>query len=396
MTSSVLARPTLTPLQAPPDPLIPLDSDEWKRWFYKVWETIGAGVGNSGPQATFPQVQIGKTTLSSQQDNTLGILTMNQGLGIIRNETISGLLYGIACLISRSVGVGNGFVVASQFTAIAEKGVANTSVFGSAIEAWCRPGANVTLIGSEPSVINEESTNLYAKWALNTVFKDRPDGAASTTEGLGSNFFNYFSVGLCVTAADRSSAGEFCGFNAGIDFLSRSLDEALSPAWSAAATYQPGQCVASGGNVYKCTTTHINQVPPNVNFWVQRIAGTNISPAVGIDFSSLDLTSLARLGSGIRFRESIKFHWDAAGSVATYMTAAGTALILCELNGTPQLQVTLATGVLQVGNVANALGGGAGATLGTIGGGGPAVAAQAAWLKIKDGAGATYWVPVWN
>ena len=42
-----------------------------------------------------------------------------------------------------------------------------------------------------------------------------------------------------------------------------------------------------------------------------------------------------------------------------------------------------------------ALGGGAGATLGTIGGSGPTAAAQAQWLQIDIG-GVTHWIPVWT
>ena len=41
-----------------------------------------------------------------------------------------------------------------------------------------------------------------------------------------------------------------------------------------------------------------------------------------------------------------------------------------------------------------ALGGGAAATLGTIGGAGPTAAAQAQWLEIEIG-GVIHWVPVW-
>lgn len=43
-----------------------------------------------------------------------------------------------------------------------------------------------------------------------------------------------------------------------------------------------------------------------------------------------------------------------------------------------------------------ALGGGAAPTLGTIGGSGPAAAAQNSWKKFIDSSGATFWVPVWK
>lgn len=56
------------------------------------------------------------------------------------------------------------------------------------------------------------------------------------------------------------------------------------------------------------------------------------------------------------------------------------------------------TGTLGVVYATNALGGGAAATLGTIGGTGPGTAGQNSWLKIKTDTGSvnTYWIPVWQ
>lgn len=43
-----------------------------------------------------------------------------------------------------------------------------------------------------------------------------------------------------------------------------------------------------------------------------------------------------------------------------------------------------------------ALGAGAAPTLGTVGGSGPATAAQSSWLEMKDSTGASIWIPVWK
>lgn len=43
-----------------------------------------------------------------------------------------------------------------------------------------------------------------------------------------------------------------------------------------------------------------------------------------------------------------------------------------------------------------ALGGGAAPTFGTIGGSGPAAAAQNSWMRVKDSTGAAFWVPAWK
>ena len=51
---------------------------------------------------------------------------------------------------------------------------------------------------------------------------------------------------------------------------------------------------------------------------------------------------------------------------------------------------------VQLGLALIALGGGASATLGTIGGSGPATAAQNTWMKFFDSAGNGFWVPAWK
>lgn len=54
------------------------------------------------------------------------------------------------------------------------------------------------------------------------------------------------------------------------------------------------------------------------------------------------------------------------------------------------------TGGIKWGVPLVALGGGAAPTLGTIGGSGPATAAQNTWMKVVDSAGAAFYVPAWK
>jgi hypothetical protein len=54
------------------------------------------------------------------------------------------------------------------------------------------------------------------------------------------------------------------------------------------------------------------------------------------------------------------------------------------------------TGEVQFMEPLVALGGGAAPTLGTIGGSGPAAAAQNTWLRIFDSTGAAAWIPIWK
>mgnify|MGYP001599399497 CR=1 FL=1 len=53
-------------------------------------------------------------------------------------------------------------------------------------------------------------------------------------------------------------------------------------------------------------------------------------------------------------------------------------------------------GDIRWGNALVALGGGSAPTLGTIGGSGPATAAQNTWMRVIDSAGAAFWVPAWK
>ncbi len=62
-----------------------------------------------------------------------------------------------------------------------------------------------------------------------------------------------------------------------------------------------------------------------------------------------------------------------------------------------QLQLNpIGTGDILWGKALVALGGGAAPTLGTIGGAGPAAAAQNKWLQLVDTGGAKCWIPVWK
>lgn len=57
---------------------------------------------------------------------------------------------------------------------------------------------------------------------------------------------------------------------------------------------------------------------------------------------------------------------------------------------------TLEAATVQFSTALVSLGGGAAPTLGTIGGTGPATAAQNSWLLLKDSGGNSFWVPVWK
>lgn len=74
-------------------------------------------------------------------------------------------------------------------------------------------------------------------------------------------------------------------------------------------------------------------------------------------------------------------------------TVDGTALLLTRAAAD---SATFAASQFKTTTPLVALGGGAAPTVGTIGGSGPATAAQNSWLKMTASDGSVFWVPVWK
>ncbi len=103
----------------------------------------------------------------------------------------------------------------------------------------------------------------------------------------------------------------------------------------------------------------------------------NTNWTIGIDNSDLDKFKIATGGGSL-----------GTGDVLT-ITTGGLVSI-------PKPILADASNDVQWGRPLVALGGGAAATLGTIGGSGPATAAQNKWMRVLDDAGAAFWVPAWK
>lgn len=390
--------PNPTPqFYAPPQSLVPIVDPSWTRWLTEtVWPIVGKGVGK-GPQGTFPQLQIDEAVFSVANGlmQSQDLLTVNKGIYSNYFSGKGGILYGFACNVHRSSGTN--FVVAAQLNAWAEKGV-SCPVFGLATTALTMPGSsNCGITGYELNSANSDDANTAVKQGMISVWKDRPDGQAAVTNGLGANKYNWTAMCYLLDSAPRSSSGEFCGWNIGIMFLDGWCDQDNPTAWSSTQTYQRGQTATSGGVVYiSIIGGNLNNNPPaSPTAWLPRTyAGTN-NLAVGIDFSTMSTGSMARMASAIRLRNLMYFHWEESGAVGTRMNG-GTGNWELTNQGGFRFGVNVTSGIIQTGNAANAVGAGATATLGKIGAPGPAGAAQVAWLKITDGAGATYQIPLWQ
>ena len=379
----------------PPQGIIPITDPSWTRWLIDVvWQTIGKGLDNSGPQGTFPQLQVGDCSFTTE-NAVQELLTIDQGLYSNYYSSVAGILYGFACNVHRSGGTS--FVVAAQLNAWAEQGV-TAEVFGVACTALSQPqSVNCTLVGMEPNIVNQDSSNTSVKWGINPVFKDRFDGVAATVSGLGSNLFNYGATGIAFTSQARSSSAEYCGWNVGIDFLDYWGDQDKPSAWSSSYTYTTGQTVTYGGYVWKSiAAVNLNQTPAGgSSYWVQRTySGTN-NLAVGIDFSSMSTGAMARMASAIRLRNTQLIHFEESGAVGIGFDAANSQLKFYN-QASVRLAINVATGLLQLGTAAIAIGSTTTCTLGKTGGSGPATAAQAKWLTLADSGGNTYFIPAWQ
>lgn len=380
-------------ITSPPQATVPLSDESWRRWFTEVvWPIIGQGWLGSGNQVTCPQFQVGKarfTNTNAFQE----LLTVDQGLYVNYSATDNNIIYGFACNVHRASGVP--YVVGAQINSWLDgKGCAG--IFGVVGQAVIGPFLDsAPLVGSEFAIGNQTSNHQAAKWGTNIVFKDRT--GSTPTEGLGSNLYNYFAEGAVFTSQARSSSGEYCGWNCGIDFIDGSLDASNIPAWSATTTYSAGMIVSNGGTTFKAIQTSLNQVPAAVsNYWVQHgIAGSTINNAVGIDFSSTSITGMGRIASAIRLRNTMYIHWEESGGVGTAMDANNAILRLCDNQGTMKFGVKVATGITTSSQAVIAPGGGAASVNPTIGGAGPAAAASKGWAQFIFN-GANYFIPVWQ
>ena len=104
---------------------------------------------------------------------------------------------------------------------------------------------------------------------------------------------------------------------------------------------------------------------------------------------------ITRIASAVNFAQ---LHGGSTGNGATLEVAGTDTNIALNLvtKGSGNLLLQPNTGDVRWGKALVALGGGAAPTFGTIGGSGPATAAQNSWMRLQDSAGNAMWVPVWK
>lgn len=103
-------------------------------------------------------------------------------------------------------------------------------------------------------------------------------------------------------------------------------------------------------------------------------------------------TGLLRVNHGATFQGR-----NNAGAANVQLLDWGnTATDVLTVGSSGMSQLSLLATDIKWGKALVALGGGAAPTLGTIGGSGPATAAQNSWMRIIDSTGAAFWVPAWK
>jgi hypothetical protein len=127
--------------------------------------------------------------------------------------------------------------------------------------------------------------------------------------------------------------------------------------------------------------------------------GRPLVKALGETNSGLSITSsgsgtIQLLTNGATSLQVEVLHTSLATNALTLTGSAGGNPTVGTSAG--DLKLASANGDIQWGTALVALGGGATPTLGTIGGSGPATAAQNSWMRIVDSAGAAFWVPAWK
>lgn len=85
------------------------------------------------------------------------------------------------------------------------------AVWGVVTEAWSNPTHYSTLVGGELAVISQTPGMDAPSVGVNSVFKNRPDGATAPTSGAGVGLFNRKSTAYFVSSQTRPAAATSVG-----------------------------------------------------------------------------------------------------------------------------------------------------------------------------------------
>lgn len=191
------------------------------------------------------------------------LLQLNSGLWIDFSTGIDKPQYGYLASVKRTSGASS--IYGAKFVARTDAGATGT-VIGSTSEAWTSVGALAPLYGAVSAVYSQDSNSPSEKIGHMAYFRNRADNVSSVSGGIGANKYNQKSSAYYVIAQQRSSAGEFCGWNRGLAFGPGSLDE------------------------------------------------TGVKKAIGIDFADIPDAEVARIKALVQLRANLGVEWNGASA----------------------------------------------------------------------------------
>lgn len=217
--------------------------------------------------------------------------------------------------------------------------------------------------------------------------------------------------GDLIVAATSTTTGSIAAVAVGQVLVSGGVG--VAPAWSASPTLTSVLNVAGATLTIGTTDAHDTIIQANGSS-VRFDAAGNFRPSTD---NNLSLGSASDRWESGYFATMLAVGTNPASSAATIAVPSAFAfnarnhansadvLVLATdtndvviLGGTNAGGISLqpASGDIKWGKALVAVGGGATATFGTIGGSGPATAGQDSWMRHLDSTGAACWVPVWK
>jgi hypothetical protein len=272
---------------------------------------------------------------------------------------------------------------------------------------WLLNPAAGDFVGIYPYVVSSPVRNRI--WAMNPII-DIPAGSPATAWCYEGNI----NVGTANTPDPRST------------------NHAIGADMVSGGTYAPSAAFATNSTTLQNRWKH--------GLWFDNIGGqagstlikvnANVSVDYGIDLGSATINKQGiRVGATTAAQvAAVGVKQLANGQVGIFLqratdaaptgnllqvTDAANATVLASIdalgnitsknitaplltNGSSVLAIGDAIGEIQIKKPLVSLGGGAAPTMGTIGGSGPASAAQNAWVRFLDSAGAVFWIPAWK
>jgi hypothetical protein len=108
-----------------------------------------------------------------------------------------------------------------------------------------------------------------------------------------------------------------------------------------------------------------------------------------------DAANILKLSNGTT-AQTMRIYGTSTGPKYLSLSHDGTDGVVDTAASSGKLKLGGNASDMQFGKALVALGGGVAPTLGTIGGSGPATAAQNTWMRWLDSSGAAFWVPAWK